>query len=66
VVGVAQAETELVVTGGAEEADGAVAEADDPVDMPMGVLLGKPPKMTRDVHRLTRRTPELDVDTLDG
>jgi len=66
VVGIAQAETELVVTGGAEEADGAVAEADDPVDMPMGVLLGKPPKMTRDVHRLTRRTPELDVDTLDG
>jgi len=28
--------------------------ADDPVDMPVDVLLGKPPRMTRDVQRIAR------------
>ena len=46
VVGVATEERQLVVD------DGALGNA--PVDMPMDVLLGKPPKMQRDVK--TRRT----------
>ena len=32
-----------------------------PVDMPMNVLLGKPPKMHRDVQRVARPSPPLDV-----
>ncbi|WP_299520670.1 phosphoribosylformylglycinamidine synthase [uncultured Serinicoccus sp.] len=40
--------------------------ADAPVDMPLGVLLGKPPRMTRDVHRVVRRTDELDLEGLDA
>jgi phosphoribosylformylglycinamidine synthase len=32
-----------------------------PVDMPMDVLLGKPPKMHRDVQRLTTKTAALDL-----
>ncbi|QDO90051.1 phosphoribosylformylglycinamidine synthase [Ornithinimicrobium ciconiae] len=36
------------------------------VDMPMEVLLGKPPKMTRDVERLTRSAPQLDLSPLEA
>ena len=36
--------------------------ADAPVDMPMDVLLGKPPKMQRDVASLTRRFAPLKLD----
>jgi phosphoribosylformylglycinamidine synthase len=36
-----------------------------PVDMPMDVLLGKPPKMTRDVQRLRRDLPMFDSSALD-
>ncbi len=32
-----------------------------PVDMPMDVLLGKPPKMHRDVQRVARETPPMDL-----
>ncbi|HWA14533.1 MAG TPA: phosphoribosylformylglycinamidine synthase [Burkholderiales bacterium] len=32
-----------------------------PVDMDLGVLLGKPPKMTRDVKHRARRLPALDL-----
>ncbi len=35
-----------------------------PVDMPMEVLLGKPPKMQRDVTRITRQGKELPLDDL--
>ena len=35
-----------------------------PVDMPMDVLLGKPPKMHRDVTTLTRVLPDLDLTGL--
>ncbi|MCK0113036.1 phosphoribosylformylglycinamidine synthase [Ornithinimicrobium sp. F0845] len=35
------------------------------VDMPMEVLLGKPPKMTRDVQRFTRSSHDLDRTRLD-
>lgn len=52
VVGVATEERQLVV---ADEG------ADTPVDMPMDVLLGKPPKMHRDVKRVAREVPELDL-----
>ncbi len=33
-----------------------------PVDMPLDVLLGKPPKMTRDVTHVRRRLPPLALD----
>ncbi|WP_269533100.1 phosphoribosylformylglycinamidine synthase [Chitinimonas sp. BJYL2] len=36
-----------------------------PVDMPMDVLLGKPPKMTRDVKRLYPELPTFDSSSLD-
>ncbi len=52
VVGVATEERQLVV---ADEG------ADTPVDMPMDVLLGKPPKMHRDVQRVLREVPPLDL-----
>ena len=32
-----------------------------PIKMPLSLLLGKPPKMLRDVHHLTFKKPELDV-----
>ena len=32
-----------------------------PVDMPMDVLLGKPPKMHRDVTRVARQSPAMDL-----
>ena len=32
-----------------------------PIDMPLSLLLGKPPKMLRDVHHLTFKKPELDL-----
>ena len=32
-----------------------------PVDVPLDVILGKPPKMSRDVARLSRRLPPLDL-----
>ena len=55
VVGVARDDGQLVVADQATQA----------VDMPMEVLLGKPPRMTRDVRRLTRTAPELDRTGLD-
>ena len=35
------------------------------VDMPLDVLLGKPPKMLRDVHHTTFAKPEPDFDDID-
>jgi phosphoribosylformylglycinamidine synthase len=35
---------------------------DRPIDMPMDVLLGKPPKMHRDVKRVTRQFAALDLN----
>ena len=34
---------------------------DNPIDMPMALLFGKPPRMLRDVHHRTFHKPELDV-----
>ncbi|WP_298832936.1 phosphoribosylformylglycinamidine synthase [uncultured Piscinibacter sp.] len=35
---------------------------DKPIDMPMEVLLGKPPRMHRDVERVVRSAPALKLD----
>lgn len=53
VVGTATEQRQLVV---ADE-----GQPDTPVDMPMDVLLGKPPKMHRDVRSVAREVPELDL-----
>ncbi len=55
VIGTATEARQLVVTGGASATD------TKPVDMPMDVLLGKPPKMQRDVRTVARRFPPLDL-----
>ncbi|MBJ6609042.1 MAG: phosphoribosylformylglycinamidine synthase [Candidatus Thiothrix moscowensis] len=36
-----------------------------PVDLPMNVLLGKPPKMLRDVHHQTFHKPEVDLSGIE-
>ena len=53
VVGTATAERQLKVIDPAHDTQ--------PVDMPMDVLLGKPPKMHRDVSHLTRQFPKIDL-----
>ncbi|WP_256856475.1 phosphoribosylformylglycinamidine synthase [Variovorax sp. KK3] len=57
VVGVATEERQLVVADG--------APLTPPVDMPMDVLLGKPPKMLRDVATITRQFKPLDLTGID-
>lgn len=57
VVGVATEERQLVLADG---------DADlQPVDMPMDVLLGKPPKMHRDVQRVHRSEAPIDLTGVD-
>ena len=56
VVGVTTYEKQLVL---ADEG------AESPVDMPMNVLLGKPPKMTRDVKTVKRQIPALNLTGVD-
>lgn len=60
VIGVATEERQLVLE------DTAVASGDQkyPVDMPMNVLLGKPPKMTKDVATVQRALPAMDLTGL--
>ncbi len=55
---------------GTASADGRLAVADPhfdtlPVDMDLDVLLGKPPRMTRDVVHVARRLPALDFEGID-
>ena len=52
VVGVASATRKLVVSQ---------KPLDTPVNMPLDVLLGKPPKMLRDVQRVQRQSPPLNL-----
>ena len=52
VVGVASADRKLVVSQKPFET---------PVNMPLEVLLGKPPKMLRDVQRVARQSPPLNL-----
>ena len=61
VVGVATDDGQLVLAPEQTDADG----DDRPIDMPMEVLLGKPPRMTRDVTRVVRRSPALDLAGVD-
>ncbi len=61
VVGVARDDGMLVLAPGSVDAEG----DDRPIDMPMDVLFGKPPKMTRDVRRVARTAPELDLTGVD-
>ncbi len=56
VVGVTTEERELKLVDGDTEVAG------HPIDMPMDVLLGKPPKMTRDVRRVARDGGALDLN----
>ena len=56
VVGVTTDEKQLVLADGGQES---------PVDMPMNVLLGKPPKMTRDVKTVKRQIPALNLTGVD-
>ncbi|MEO9102224.1 MAG: phosphoribosylformylglycinamidine synthase, partial [Burkholderiaceae bacterium] len=58
VVGTATEARQLVVTAGAS------AAGTTPVDMPMEVLLGKPPKMQRDVQTVVRHFPPLDLSDI--
>jgi len=57
VVGVASAQRDLVVEQG--------AGGERVIDMPMEVLLGKPPKMHRVVERVARREAALDLTGVD-
>ncbi|MFM9426704.1 phosphoribosylformylglycinamidine synthase [Variovorax sp. GrIS 2.14] len=57
VVGVATESRQLIV---ADE-----SAATEPVDMPMDVLLGKPPKMHRDVKSVARRFKPLELTGVD-
>ena len=52
VIGVATDERQLVLEDKGQES---------PVDMPMDVLLGKPPKMHRDVSTVVRQSPAMDL-----
>ncbi len=61
VVGVARDDGRLVLADGPEDVEG----EDRPIDMPMETLLGKPPRMTRDVRRVARQGDELDLGGLD-
>ena len=62
VVGVTTQARQLVVgTGVPLEPDADVPAAAHAVNMPMDVLLGKPPKMHRDVRRVVRRAEPLDL-----
>jgi phosphoribosylformylglycinamidine synthase len=57
VVGEATEELELVLGDGYFD--------NTPIDMPLEVLLGKPPKMLRDVHHHTFHKPELELNDVD-
>ena len=60
VVGVATEDQCLVVEDSRPAQElAAPTEQDTPIDMPMDVLLGKPPKMHRVVQRVERRLPAL-------
>ncbi|MGB4058762.1 MAG: phosphoribosylformylglycinamidine synthase, partial [Burkholderiaceae bacterium] len=59
VVGVATEERQLLVTDAQATAD------NQPVNMPMNVLLGKPPKMQRDVTRIARDAKPLNLTGVD-
>jgi phosphoribosylformylglycinamidine synthase len=61
VVGVARDDGQLVLAPGPEDGPRDLC----PIDMPMEVLLGKPPRMTRDVTHVTWTGDDLDLEGLD-
>jgi phosphoribosylformylglycinamidine synthase len=66
VVGVATEDRQLRVTHGEglpgfSEAEANRPEGQRPVDVPIDVILGKPPRMTRDVARVELSHPDLDL-----
>jgi phosphoribosylformylglycinamidine synthase len=61
VVGVTTAEKQLVL----DDAQSRGQSDDRPISMPMDVLLGKPPKMLRDVKRVQHQAPALDLTDVD-
>jgi phosphoribosylformylglycinamidine synthase len=61
VVGVATQQRELVVGDVSLESGAPVQASELPVDMPMDVLLGKPPKMHRDVKSVRREFAPIDL-----
>ncbi|RMH87752.1 phosphoribosylformylglycinamidine synthase [Lysobacter pythonis] len=67
VVGFATEEEQLVVGYGASvECRVSSAESRHPIDLPMDLLFGKPPKMHRDTrHPAATCWPELDTDAVD-
>lgn len=62
VVGEATAERQLKLTDSKQNAG---TDAELPIDMPMEVLLGKPPRMHRDVKRISQEFSELEVTDAD-
>ncbi|MFV0461707.1 MAG: phosphoribosylformylglycinamidine synthase [Nostocoides sp.] len=61
VVGVARGDGQLVL----EDESSGHSDQDRAIDMPMEVLLGKPPRMVRDVTRVERDAPEIDLVGID-
>ena len=61
VVGVATEERQLILADGQATSP----ETENPVNMPMNVLLGKPPKMHRDVKSLKRNITPLNLTGVD-
>ncbi|MFO0108585.1 MAG: phosphoribosylformylglycinamidine synthase [Burkholderiales bacterium] len=73
VIGVATDERQLVLEDSVQRSAFSVEREDQdaqrstpdalrPVDMPMDVLLGKPPKMHRDVRTVARQSPAMDLN----
>ena len=62
VVGEATTERQLLLSDSKQELG---SDAALPIDMPMEVLLGKPPRMHRDVKRVKQEFAELDVTDTD-
>jgi phosphoribosylformylglycinamidine synthase len=58
IVGVATEERQLVL----EDTAGERSASRTPIDLPMDVLLGKPPRMHRDVQRIALDAPALALD----
>jgi phosphoribosylformylglycinamidine synthase len=62
VVGEATTERQLQLSDSKQVAD---SDSSMPINMPMEVLLGKPPRMHRDVQRIEQHFEELDVTDAD-
>lgn len=61
VVGVADDDPQLVLAPAALDA----IDEDPPIDMPLEVLFGKPPRMTREVSRIRRSAPPIDLSRIE-